>query len=177
MDTQRPVQRPNAVARQAAPAAQQQASAAHQAARAKAAKTKKKWIIILILVLVAAGLAYWALNWLRVIGPMAGIKTDKYQAVFLANQQSQVYFGKITAITDDTVVLKDVYYIKSNSNDSTDDKQPQQQQQAVLTKIDSASELHKPYNEMRINRDQVLFWENLQDDSKIVSTIKSDTKQ
>lgn len=155
----------------ASASAQQHGTMSHLEPR----KGSKKLVIGISIVLIAAVVAYGLLSWLRIVGPMAGVKPDKYQAVFLANEQAQVYFGKITAITPDTIILRDVYYIKSQ-NQSNENKESQQSQ-AVLSKIDSESELHRPYNEMRINRDQVLFWENLQDESKIVKTIKSDTKQ
>lgn len=44
----------------------------------------------------------------------------------------------------------------------------------ILVKL--GDELHGPKDEMRINRDQVLLWENLKGDSKVTDAIKNHRK-
>lgn len=87
------------------------------------------------------------------------IDADKYQAIFLTN--NQVYFGRLKNISSDYLILSDVYYAKVN-----DDGKGQ------LVKL-GAIEPHGPMDEMTINRNQVLFWENLRPDSQVVNTIQS----
>lgn len=97
------------------------------------------------------------------------MKTKGYQAVFLAN--GQVYFGKLTA-SSGWLKLTDIFYLQTS--------QPLQQtsgsalvndpnQNIQLVKL--GSELHGPMDEMYIGRKEVLFWENIKDDSKVVDAI------
>ncbi len=90
-----------------------------------------------------------------------------YQAVFLTN--GQVYFGKVTSsLTGQFVDLEDVYYLQVAQANETD---PAAQQGTSLVKL--GSEMHGPENDMQVNRDQILFVEQLRVDSKIVEAIKS----
>jgi hypothetical protein len=96
----------------------------------------------------------------------SGTVNSSYQAVFLAN--NQVYFGKLTNTLFRYPVLKDVYYLRV-----AQDLQPQNpntpSSQIQLVKL--GSEIHGPTAEMKINRDQILFIENLKNDSQIVKAI------
>ena len=86
----------------------------------------------------------------------------KRQAVFLNN--GQVYFGYIANADSQIVKLSDVYYLKTDALQSTDPNQ-----KVLLVKM--GSELHSPTNVMYINRDQILFYQDLTDSSKINSAI------
>jgi hypothetical protein len=88
---------------------------------------------------------------------------DSWQAVFLDN--NQVYFGKISYLSNDTVYMKEVYYLQTNESEKTGE--------STLNLIKLGSEFHGPTDEMVINRSNVLFWENLKADSKVVKTIQS----
>ena len=94
------------------------------------------------------------------------IDTTKYQAVFMTN--GQVYFGKLSDVTHTYADLTDVYYlqVQQSVQPATDDKESSQ---VSLTKL--GSELHGPTDKMHISRDQILFWENLKDDSTVVKAI------
>ena len=87
------------------------------------------------------------------------IDTDTYQAVFLSN--NQIYFGHLINIDSQYPVLADVYYVRLEGSDATSGR---------LVRL-GEGEPHGPKNEMIINRDHILFWENLNTDSKIVQTI------
>jgi hypothetical protein len=99
----------------------------------------------------------------------AAVKSKQFQAVFLTN--GQVYFGKFTSINNQYVVLTDIYYLqvqqtvqpKSGSSSANNN------QQVSLAKL--GGELHGPEDQMFINRDQVLFWENLKNTGKVVQAI------
>jgi hypothetical protein len=111
-------------------------------------------------------------------GGAAGmVKGDKYQALFLTN--GQVYFGKLSNVDDKYVKLTDIYYLQVQQT-----VQPAQQQQqnannanpqVSLAKL--GSELHGPEDTMLVNRDQVLFWENIKDDGKVVQAIKENANK
>ena len=94
------------------------------------------------------------------------IEEDKYQAVFMTN--GQVYFGKLENPTSTYAKLTDVYYLQVQQA-----VQPaaatEESSQVSLTKL--GSELHGPTDKMHISRDQILFWENLKDDSTVVKAI------
>jgi hypothetical protein len=95
-------------------------------------------------------------------------KADVYSAVFLSN--GQVYFGKMTKNNASEIVLSDVFYIQINENGA------QAQAQLAQTKfslIKLGNELHGPTDELFINRSQVVFYEKLRDDSKVVESIKN----
>jgi hypothetical protein len=104
------------------------------------------------------------------------INTSKYQAVFLNGGATSgsvaytTYFGHITKLNNSYVVLKDVYYLTTAN--STDQNQANPQ----LTKL-GCQQLHSPYDEMVINRSQVAFWENLQDNGKVVQAINQFKQQ
>lgn len=94
---------------------------------------------------------------------------SKYQAVFLTN--GQVYFGKLADDDGNYVKLADIFYLQAQEKvqpkeDETDNKEPN------LTLIKLGKELHAPADEMNIARTQVLFWENIQDDGKVMQAIK-----
>lgn len=94
------------------------------------------------------------------------VKKSRYQAVFLTN--GQVYFGKIKEQRKDAIKLEDIYYLQVQQ-----DVQPAKEesdQQLSLAKL--GKELHGPEDVMIISSDQVLFWENLKNDSQVVKAIK-----
>lgn len=120
--------------------------------------------LILAALLVVAGYVGWQYV------DNGGVARDKYQAVFLNNDQ--VYFGKITKVNDDTLVLTDIYYLQQTQKEGANQNQTSGQtaNQTSLAKL--GDELHGPQDQMNINMDQVLFWENLKDDGKVVTAIK-----
>lgn len=129
-----------------------------------------KWGIIIICLFLAALILGLTLNKLGIIGERAAVKKNQYQAVFLTNDQ--VYFGKVTSMDPNTITLKDVFYLRNASNTTKDQQsQTDQQQQVSLAKL-GKSEVHGPEDEMHLDRRQVLFWENIRDDSQVVKAIK-----
>jgi hypothetical protein len=117
-------------------------------------------VIVVIVILVVAGIFGRALLQ-RAPGLADQIDRNAYQAVFLTG--GQVFFGK-AAVSDDAVALSDVFYLAPN----TDSSQPQQ----VGQLLKRGSELHGPRDPMLIARAQVLFIENMRDDSQVIAAIK-----
>lgn len=112
---------------------------------------------VLFILMFVFNLGYQS-NWWR---PMSG-----WQAVFLSN--GQVYFGNVTSLTPDTVVLEKIYYLQTSGPLQAGGEQ--QPKDLALVKL--GSELHGPADEMMINRDQILFIETLKTDSKVVKAIE-----
>lgn len=142
--------------------------------------TKNRWLgwaamgaaALVLVIVVIVGLAIF-------VKPaqtgQAAVKTNQYQAVFLTN--GQVYFGKIKSITDDNLTLNDIYYLQVQQSvqpDAQKKADATDQQQLSLAKL--GSELHGPEDTMYLSRDQILFWENLKEDSKVVQAIKNNGK-
>jgi hypothetical protein len=144
------------------------ASAAQPAKKTKKTFPNGHWllpfaagIIVSLIVIVAAFGAYQKQG-----TTTTDIETDKYQAVFMTN--GQVYFGKLADVTHTYADLTDVYYLQVQQ--AVQPAATDQKSQVSLTKL--GSELHGPTDKMHISRDQILFWENLKDDSTVVKAIK-----
>jgi hypothetical protein len=124
------------------------------------ANKKIYWIAVLIIILLVAGAGFFAWK--------CKTETKGYQAVFLAN--GQVYFGKVSNKDEGYLKMTNIFYLQL--------KQPLQNQnldnlnQADLALIKLGNELHGPTDKMEINRNQVLFIEDLRPDSKVVQAIE-----
>lgn len=107
------------------------------------------------------------------------IPTNTYQAVFLTN--GQVYFGKLQNLNSEYLVLSDVYYIQQSTEDtSATNKNANtntESSDSSLKIIRLGEEIHQPQNGMVIARDQVLYWENLRTDSRIIDAINQEKQQ
>jgi len=93
------------------------------------------------------------------------VKNDKLQAVFL--QTGQVYFGNISKLNNNYLVLNDIYYLQTSGSSSTSSTSSN----ANVSLVKLGCELHEPYDQMVINRDQVTFWENLEDGGQVAKAV------
>jgi hypothetical protein len=98
------------------------------------------------------------------------IKTDQYQAVFLNSADGQVYFGKLEVFNGDFFKLTDIYYVRVQQVQPDKDNSAAAQNNISLAKL--GSEIHGPEDVMYINRDDVMFWENLKEDGQVVTAIR-----
>lgn len=101
-------------------------------------------------------------NFLDTTGSLVGSST--YVATFV--DTNQVFFGKVASMSRGYIVMEDVYYLQQDPNDPAG---------FILQK--SGSELHKPKDEMHLNRDHVLLIQPLEEDSQVVATIKEFEEQ
>lgn len=97
------------------------------------------------------------------------INSDKYQAVFLTN--GQVYFGKFADDGGNYIKLTDIYYLQAKDQ-TIQPKDSKETSEPELALIKLGKELHAPADEMNISRQQVLFWEAIGDDGKVMQAIK-----
>jgi hypothetical protein len=149
----------------------------HQNANFGARAVRFELFIVIVgsALLLAAVALYLALS-----GSGAGeskkVDSTKYQAVFLNGGATSgsvaytTYFGHVSTLNDKYFVLKDVYYLTTEQTTANQAANPQ------LTKL-GCQQLHSPYDQMIINRNQVAFWENLQDSGKVVQAIKQFQQQ
>lgn len=134
-----------------------------------AARTVRLELFIIIVgsALILAALSLWLATGNFKNNESRQLNIDRYQAVFLTN--NQVYFGKIASFDSKSVVLTDVFYIETpNQGQNTTS---QANTNYTLRKL-GVNELHAPEDKMVINREQVIFWENLKDSSQVVTRIK-----
>ena len=119
---------------------------------------KSKWVWLVALVVVLAVL--WKMD---ILPSFSG---DKYQAVFLSN--NQVYFGKMSNLNSQFPKLTDIYYLRvTQALQPQDPNSPQQQ----INLVKLGNELHGPEDAMRLNRDHILCVEDLKADSQVVTAI------
>lgn len=96
------------------------------------------------------------------------VYTNKLQAVFL--NTGQVYFGNITRINQQYLVLTNIFYLQTSggtaSGSSSSSTTP-----TKVSLVKLGCELHAPYDQMVINMNQVTFWENLQSDGQVAKAV------
>jgi hypothetical protein len=119
------------------------------------------WAAWLVFLLAITVIWQTAMAWDFPLLNMLDYRQGKWQAVFLSN--NQVYFGHLRNIYSKTAILEDVFYLRNREGDAGG---------VNLVKLGSGSELHDPENIMFIPREQIIFWENLKEDSQIVRAIK-----
>ena len=83
-----------------------------------------------------------------------------------------MYFGKISA-SGRFIKLTDVYYLQATdllqqAGSKISSSDPNQKLQLIKL----GSELHGPTDAMYIEKDKILFWENMKDNGKVVEAIK-----
>lgn len=99
------------------------------------------------------------------------IEDDKNQAVFLNG--GKVYFGQVTHLNSEYLRLVDIYYLRVNQQvqPAEGEDVPAIPQDGDISLVKLGCELHGPKDEMLINRDQIIFWENLKDDGQVSEAI------
>ena len=95
-------------------------------------------------------------------------KPNIYQAVFLNN--GQVYYGIISDSQGQFYTLEDVYYVLKQ-NPKEEGGQPQ------LSLVKMGKEFHGPEDLIYINRDQIVYVENLKPKGEVVLKIEEHKKQ
>lgn len=121
----------------------------------------KKILWFFVVVVLAVVAANFLLS-----GRIPFVTSNSYWALFLTN--GQVYFGKLSGLRTSFPTLEDVYYLRVT--------QALQQQAGSETPninlVKLGNELHRPKDFMKINRDHVLFAEELESVSAVVAAIE-----
>lgn len=127
--------------------------------------------LVAIVVLVSAALL--SLVFAKGLNESQYVDKSKYQAVFLNG--GQVYFGKISDLNKQFMKVSDIYYLRVNQQVQPDANSAANQNDISLVKL--GCELHGPQDNMVINREQVIFWENLKDDGQVAKAVAEYVKQ
>lgn len=140
-------------------------------------KSKTPWIILIVVIVVLGVLGVLFRDKFMGSKNMVGDKTKEtnsgYQAVFLTN--GQVYFGKLSSASSDYATLKDIYYLQVTNPPALQGSNSQQQQ-AKLELVKLGKELHGPVDEMKINRSQILFFEDMKEEGQVMQAIRTNQK-
>lgn len=135
--------------------------------------SKKTVVIAVVAAIVLVALLILGMTIGRTMMSAEGsIQQNKFQAIFLTN--GQVYFGKLSGVENNYVKVTQIYYLQVQQGVQPEDKKDgstNSDAQVSLTKL--GSELHGPEDAMYIAKDQILFWENLSDNSKVTEAIKA----
>jgi hypothetical protein len=140
-------------------------------------RSVKTWKIAQVALLFCITVLVVAVVWFVALGGGAKkeasyVDNDRLQAVFLNG--GQVYFGKINDLNGKFLSMSGIYYLRVNqqvqpnqsSNNSND-----------ISLVKLGCELHGPQDNMVINREQVIFWENLKDDGQVAKAVKTYQEQ
>lgn len=127
------------------------------------------------------------------------LPAETYQAVFLSN--GQIYFGQLDTLSRSHMHLSDVYYIQETTTvveepvattelpvdadtvsalgaaDEVAVAESTPQTQTGLQVVRVGSEIHQPVNELVLNRDHIIMWQNLSPDSQIIDAITTEKSQ
>lgn len=130
-----------------------------------------------IILLFSGTILVVALLWFLILGQKNNeakyIDSSKMQAVFLNG--GQVYFGNLTALNGRYARLNNIYYLRVNQQVQPGQSSSNGNNDVSLVKL--GCELHGPVDEMLINREQIVFWENLKTDGQVAKAVAEYVKQ
>ena len=157
--------------------AQSEASPAATTHKKSKLKTKMDWtqiagvgFLFALTILVVAVIAAISMGGK---GEANNLDKSKFQAVFLNG--GQVYFGKVDDLNKNFLKLDNIYYLRVNQQVQPDGNAGAGQNDISLVKL--GCELHGPQDSMVINREQVIFWENLKDDGQVAKAVANYKEQ
>ena len=130
-------------------------------------RTKKPAILAIVaLALVLGGLIVWNL-----LSAPAVPRSDRYQAVFLDNDQ--VFFGKLKNTDGEYLRLEQAYSTRSANlpEGASDEQKAATANNVSLVKVGDL--VYGPENVMMIRAEKVKFWQDLKSDSKVTKAIES----
>lgn len=168
------------------PTAQQPiAHAAPVAANPAARKTKKfnepgwlRGLFVALLfssvILAVAAIAYGAVGTGK--SEASYVDDKQMQAVFLNG--GQVYFGHIKSLNNEYLRMDGIYYLRVNQQVQPNQAAATESQNANdISLVKLGCELHGPQDQMVINREQVIFWENLKQGGQVAKAVEEYVKQ
>ena len=171
----RPAEEPQ-MPREEAPVSAPRSSGARRSHRDEPVGGSNKgllWTIIIALIVVVVGVAGWAI-WSNSKSSATGIDSSRYQAVFLSN--GQIYFGKLSSFNEESFKITSVYYpqAQTTGEDAAADVQSEQSNISLFRITDG---VHGPDDEMIVMKNQILYYENLQANSKVTQLIEQNKAQ
>jgi hypothetical protein len=136
--------------------------------RSKSTNSTVRMGVIALSVIVILVIGFYGIKMINHNEVMKGVNSSEYQAVFLTN--GQAYFGKITDINGNYLTIKNIYYLQAGQTAQPKDTASTSSTPLSLVKL--GSEIHGPEDQMNIARSQILFYENLKNNSQVVQAIQ-----
>lgn len=122
--------------------------------------SRKKWPLIvgggILLAAILLGLA------LFLTMSTTAIQRDTYQLVKLSN--GETYIGKLANTNGDFLTLNDAYHHTTEAGEAEGENS-----NITITKLSAT--VAKPEDTIHIAKEQIMYWENLQEGSKILDAI------
>lgn len=135
-----------------------------------------KWLsvtVAAILVIALISALGWAIS-SHLKNSNTGIDSSKHQAVFLST--GQVYFGKLEPMNNNYMKLTDVFYIQSGGSataDTSSGESPEDvDSSASMQLIKLGEEVHAPEDQIVVNKEHVLFYENIRPEGRVSKLIE-----
>ncbi|HEX8389967.1 MAG TPA: hypothetical protein VF597_00935 [Candidatus Saccharimonadales bacterium] len=137
----------------------------------KKSRPKWQWIVAAILAVALAYALAWAIGKASAGG---GPRGDRYQAVFLDNDQ--VFFGKLKNTDGSYLRLEQAFSTKSNDlpSDASAEQRATASNNISLVKVGDL--VYGPENVLMIRAEKVKFWQDLKTDSKVSQAIEKASK-
>jgi hypothetical protein len=139
------------------------------------------WTILIVVIIIILGAVGFIFRKNIFPNKAAAEQLSGYQAVFLTN--GQVYFGKATHLDGQYIRLTSIYYLQtstpagtsatgSTASTATAANSAAADAATQLSLVKLGNELHGPADQMEINRDQVLFIEDLKTSGQVAQAIQ-----
>ncbi len=128
-------------------------------------------LVVLVAILLGGAIALASMGGNDIKPESKFVDSSKLQAVFL--NTGQVYFGNIKTLNSKYFVVSNIYYLQTSNSASGSTSNAN----TSVSLVKLGCELHEPYDQMVINRDQVTFWENLQDNGQVAKAVSTFKKQ
>lgn len=118
--------------------------------------------------MILIGLAVLFLLTAGILAKVKSSDSNTRQAVF--STTGQIYFGFVQNKNSDMVQINDVYYLNNISS------LIQAKSEDKISLIKMGSEIYKPGNTITLNRDHIIFIQDIQNDSQINKAIAASQK-
>lgn len=128
-----------------------------------------KKLIKPLIIIVTIGLLLFGGFLLFKSATSSSIDANKYQAVHLVNGMN--YYGKLQTLNGGYMKLTEIYYVQLKTG-ITEDEAKSALDLKNIELVKWGNEIQGPTDEMVINKDQIVSFENLKEDGKVVQAIK-----
>lgn len=132
------------------------------------------WTIVIALLVIILGVVGWMV-WSNSKNATTGIDSSRYQAVFMSN--GQIYFGKLASFNDDSFKITSIYYPQAQATGEAGEETDVTTEQSNISLFRVTDGVHGPDDEMIIMKSQILYYENLQENSKVTQLIEQNKAQ
>lgn len=126
------------------------------------------WVVAIVGLLIAAAVAAYFM----ISNQTDGIDSSKYQAV--STTDGQVYFGKLSVMSNGYVRVTGAYYLQTQADTATTNGPASQtssdKNSVKLVKL--SNKIYGPESEIFIARDQILSYENLSSSGQVAKWLQ-----